>query len=303
LLLDFSPIAVSAWAFLWAKRHYHCRSYAYVTDFFPFHHRRAGLNLGGGLGFATALALESTLLRKFETIACMSPAGVDYVKRHYHLRQDQRVRLLHLWGDTRLPPISDARAVRSANALPPDRPIILFGGQITEGRGIEELLEVAAMARQRRPDLLCLFIGSGRLEPLVRTAIDSGQDNVVLRAPVGRDEYLALAGACDIGVVSTVANTGVPSFPSKTIDYLRAVIPIVASVEETTDYSEFIQQNGFGVATRAGEPEAFLSALLEVLDDPSRRERMVTRGRQALTKFFDVTVAARTILDQAFGDE
>lgn len=300
LLLDFSPLVVTAWPIIWAKRHYKCRGYAYLTDFFPFHQHGAGQQIGGRIAFKMGLLLETFLLRHFETVGCMSPTGIEYVARHYRLKPSQRVRLLHLWGDISLPAPQDARALRAMYDLPADRPIILFGGQIAEGRGIEELLEVAIRAKRARPDLVFLFMGTGRLEPLVQERIDAGCDNIILRAPVRRDDYLALVTSCDIGVVSTVAGTGVPSFPSKTIDYLRAGIPVVASVEETTDYGEFVDRNGFGIATLAGDPAAFLAAILRVLDDPLARERMSARGREALSRFFDVNMAARTILNQAF---
>lgn len=300
LLLDFSPLVVTAWPILYAKRHYRCRSYAYLTDFFPYHHRAAGLGVGREVGFKAAVQLETQLMRRFDTIACMSPAGLKYVAKHYRLKPSQRIRLLHLWGDTSLPSPQDRHALRVTYDLPADRPIILFGGQLTQGRGIEELLEVAARARQIRPDLVFLFMGTGRLAPLVQQHVDAGADNVILKAPVDRDNYLSLVTACDIGVVSTVANTGVPSFPSKTIDYLRAGVPVVASVEDTTDYSDFVERNGFGVATVAGNPDAFLAALLRVIDDPAARVRMVANGRDTLKRYFDVDVAARTILEQAF---
>lgn len=300
LLLDFSPLVVTAWPIKWAKRHFRCRGYAYLTDFFPFHQSGAGQDIGGKAAFRAGVAIETHLLRHFETIACMSPAGIDYVKQHYSLKREQRVCLLRLWGDTKLPDPQDRNELRLTHRLPADRPIILFGGQIAEGRGIEELLEVARRAKLIRPDLVFLFMGKGRLEPLVQARIDDGLDNVILKAPVSRDNYLALVTACDIGVVATVADTGVPSFPSKTIDYLRAGIPIVASVEATTDYAEFVEDNGFGVAVTAGDPAAFLAALLQVIDDPSTRKVMSERGRSALTRHFDVAGAARTVLAQAF---
>lgn len=302
LLLDFSPLVITARLILWAKRRFRCRGYAYLTDFFPYHQRGAAQNIGGSIGFRVGVRLETLLLQHFETIACMSPAGIDFVKRHYALKRNQSVRLLHLWGETFAPPPQERTATRAAHELPSERPIILFGGQIAEGRGIEELLEVARLAEQMRPELLFLFMGSGRLEPLVRARIASGCSNVVLRPPVARDDYLSLVSACDVGVVSTVAGTGVPTFPSKTIDYLRAGVPIVASVEDTTDYGRFVEENGFGVATAAGDPGAFLAAIFRVVDDPNAFEHMVLRGKEALHRYFDANRAAATILAQAFGD-
>ncbi|HWI86378.1 MAG TPA: glycosyltransferase, partial [Sphingomonas sp.] len=238
LMISFSPLVTTGFPILWAKRRFGCRGVAYITDFFPLH-QQAAKQINGRIPVAIGLAIENMLLRRFETIACMSPAGVSYLRRHYRIRADQSTPVLRLWGDTDpLPPV-DRGATRARFGLPDDRPIILFGGQISEGRGIEDILVMARLARQRRPDLLFFLLGEGRLEPLVHAYIEGGGDNAILHPAVTRDAYLEIASACDVGLVATVPNTGVPTFPSKTIDYLRAGIPIAASIETTTDYGAF----------------------------------------------------------------
>ncbi len=107
-----------------------------------------------------------------------------------------------------------------------------------------------------------------------------------------------LAGACDVGLVSTTADTGVPTFPSKTIDYIRAGVPVVASVETTTDYRDFVRENGFGVVVDAGDRAGLLAAIGSLVDDPARREMMIQAGRRTLSEHFDVAVAARKIIAQ-----
>ena len=299
MMISFSPLVTTAFPILWAKRHFRCRGFAYITDFFPLHQQAAG-QIKGGLPVAIGLALENMVMRRFETIACMSPAGVSYLREHYRLRSDQVTPVLRLWGDITPLPAIDRRAIRARYGLPPDRPIILFGGQISEGRGIEELLEMAGLAAARNPDLLFLLLGEGRLDPLVRNHIAAGGDNVVLHPPVARDDYLSIAAASDIGLVATIGDTGVPTFPSKTIDYLRAGLPVVASIEATTDYGAFITDNGFGIPVVAGATEQWLEAIVRIIDTPGLRETMVASGRRALAAHFDVAQAARTIVEHGF---
>lgn len=297
-MLCFSPLVVSALAIWEGQRRVTQGSYAYLTDFFPFHQAGAGMKIGGKLGFTVASALETSLVRKFDIVGCMSPAGLDYARDHYHLRDEQKLHLLRLWGDISPPPPSDRSAVRALEDLPLDRPIMLFGGQISEGRGIEELLDVAEIAHVERPDLTFLFMGTGRLEGMVRDRIASGLDNIILRGPVPRENYLKVVAACDIGIVCTVADTGVPSFPSKTIDYLRAGVPVVASVEDTTDYLDFVNDNAFGVAVKAGDARRTLDVLTTMINDPASMARMVENGRKTLERYFDSARAAEAVLSE-----
>lgn len=297
LIVSFSPLVTTGISILWAKRHYRCRAVAYITDFFPLHQAAAQQIKGRGK-LAIGLALETMLMHRFETIACMSPAGIAYLRAHYRLNGQQTTPVLRLWGDIEPLPAIDRAAIRTRHRLPLDRPIILFGGQIGEGRGIEDLLEMARLARRERPDLLFLLLGEGRLEPLVHAYIAEGADNVVLHPPVARDAYLQVAAACDIGLVATLGGTGVPTFPSKTIDYLRVGLPIAASIEATTDYGNFVEDNGFGTAVIAGDAATWLDAVTRILDAPETHKAMVAAGRCALRAHFDVAQAARLILKE-----
>lgn len=297
LIVSFSPLVTTGLSILWAKRRFRCRGFAYITDFFPLH-QQAARQIEGRIPVAIGYAIENMLMRRFETIACMSPAGVAYLRDHYRIGPGQRTPVLRLWADTEpLPPI-DRSAIRSSHGFPTDRPIILFGGQISEGRGIEDLLEMAKLARVLRPELLFLLLGQGRLEPLVRDYIAAGGNNVLLHPAVSRETYLSIAAACDVGLVATLGGTGVPTFPSKTIDYLRVGLPVVASVESTTDYRNFVEENGFGLAVTAGDAKGWLQAILKIVDMPDLHAAMIAAGRDALRTHFDVANAARLILTE-----
>jgi glycosyltransferase involved in cell wall biosynthesis len=300
LIISFSPLVTNGMSILWAKRRYRCRAIAYITDFFPLHQAAAGQIRGRGK-VAIGRALETMLMHRFETIACMSPAGIAYLRNHYRLKSGQTTPVLRLWAEIDpLPPV-DRAIVRGRHGLPLDRSIILFGGQIAEGRGIEDLLDMARLARCQRPDLLFLLIGEGRLEPLVRAYVHNGGDNVRLHPPVPRDSYLEIAAACDLGLVATLGDTGVPTFPSKTIDYLRVGLPIAASIEATTDYGDFVEENGFGTAVIAGKVQIWLDAVTHILDSPETHAAMVSAGRRALLAHFDVAQAAQLVLREGLG--
>ena len=282
LLICFTPCVTVAAQLLWATKHFRTRNMLFVLDFFPYHHRSIGL-LPGGLVFAVARRFEEYLIRKFDVIGCMSPMNVEYLCRRYRLRDQQRVEVTPIWGHITSPPPIDRGTVRQKYGLPLNKKIAVFGGQMTEGRGVEEILQAAAMLKDKCPDLAFLLIGEGRLEYLVEACIAAGGDNVIFHRRLPRADYLGLISACDFGLVCTVTGVDVPTFPYKTIDYLRANLPIVAAVEETTDYGRFLHERRLGVALPAGDPRALAEAIEQFTEGP--RE---AAAHSCLYEVFDV---------------
>ena len=298
LIVGFSPLVTAAFILRWAFRRYRCPGFAYLVDFFPFHQNALGTVPAGPL-LAIARRAENGLLRLFSVVGCMSAAGETFLRRHYRLDASQAVAVVPLWADIApLAPI-DRTAVRARHGIAPDRKAVLFGGQITEGRGVEDMLAAARLAAEAHPDLLFLFAGAGRLCHLVAEQAARPGANVVLLGPLPRPDYLQLAQACDIGIVSTVAGTGVPTFPSKTIDYLRARLPIAASVESSTDYAAFVETNGIGLAVAAGKSDRFLAIIAAIAHDVSRAAAMRARASAVLSANFDVRETARRVLAMA----
>jgi glycosyltransferase involved in cell wall biosynthesis len=293
LVIVFSPATAKHALLSWAQARAD-KSVYYITDFFPFHHRALGL-IGPYPVFAMARLFERMLVRRFDTIGCMSPAGIAYLQGHYPLRPSQRLIIVPPWGGpfARLEVQRDLE--RRRRWLPRDQPILLFGGQIVEGRGIETILAAAGIAQQRQLAVVFALIGSGRLVPLVKQAIDEGITTLRLLLPEARDDYLKLAAACDVGLVVTVADVDVPTFPSKTIDYLRVGLPILAAVETSTDYGSVIESWGVGKAIPAGAPAALLDAAMTMLSDLPQLARMRERGPKVADTHLSVQSAARSI--------
>ncbi|MGE8304127.1 MAG: glycosyltransferase family 4 protein [Pseudomonas kermanshahensis] len=298
LLIGFSPAVTMALPLLWQRFIGRARSYMVLWDFFPYHQQQVGL-MPSGIVFRLAKWLESTLIRSFDHVGCMSPANVAYLKRHYPLRASQGIHILPIWGGNAPIVAVDRSRVRQAAGLPLDRQIVVFGGQLVHGRGLEDLLEVARIAARGGSRSHYLIMGSGTLEGLVQAYLGEGHGNLTWIARVPRDQYLEIAQSCDAALVCTVRDVDVPSFPSKTIDYLRLGLPIVASVERSTDYGEFIVQQGVGVCVEAGEPVQLHVCIEQLLADDERLAEMARRGPACMAEHFDVEQVARLLLSQA----
>lgn len=298
LSIGFSPAATMALPLTWQRLFGRVRSYMVMWDFFPYHQQQIGL-MPSGIIFRLTQWLENALIRSFDHVGCMSPANVAYLKRHYRLRAEQGVHILPIWGRNAPVVPVDRQQVRQAAGLPLDRPIVVFGGQLVHGRGLEDLLEVARLASREGSRSYFLIMGSGTLEGLVKAYLDEGHGNLSWIARVPRERYLEIAQACDAALVCTVRDVDVPSFPSKTIDYLRLSLPIVASVEQSTDYGEFIVQQGVGVCVEAGDPSQLHGCIERLLADEARLAELGRRGPECMARHFDVEQVTRQLLGQA----
>ncbi len=263
----------------------------FIWDFFPDHAHEIG-RIPSGLSLRIARAAERRLVKRFTALICTLPGNADYLREHFDLRPSQRVLITPIWGEVSQIGSVDAAAVRERHSLPQGVPIAVFGGQLIEGRGFEQMLGAADAALMAGSNLRFLFIGEGRLAPMVLERSQS-QANVLYRHSIPRSDYLELLGACDVGMVATVPGVSSFSIPSKTIDYLRAGLPIVAAVEHGNDYLQILQRYHVGSGVPFGEPQLYFEEL----------ERLAARGsiriaaRRCLEDVFDVRHAVATVLE------
>ena len=78
------------------------------------------------------------------------------------------------------------------------------------------------------------------------------------------------------------------------IEALASGVPVVAHRQGA--FPELLQETGGGVLVPPGEPAALAAALLELLRDPPRRERLGRAGRAAVERLHgDTAMAAATV--------
>ena len=267
----------------------------FIWDFFPAHHREIG-RIPVGLLYHVARAWERRLIRHFTAIICTLPGNADYLRRNYPLTPAQRVLVTPVWADTIPRPPIDIAEIRRRYGLPPDHPVAVFGGQLTAGRGFEQMLGAADVAHAEASPLLFLFVGDGPLAPMLQERADK-QVNVLYRPPLTRDDYLDLLAACDVGMVATVPGVTSFSIPSKTVDYLRSGLPVVAAVEHGSDFVAILERYGVGSAVPFNEPARFRREAERLATDPAVRSAVRKAAPRCLDEVFDVRHALATLMN------
>jgi D-inositol-3-phosphate glycosyltransferase len=190
-------------------------------------------------------------------------------------------------------------ACRHALDLPRDRPIILFVGRVDPIKGIETLLEVAALmaadVAESAPPLF-LFIG-GDLD-------DAGE-------PIGplagvRDAATALGVADRFHFVGSQPQNELPCFygaadlvavPSRyesfglvAVEAMACGTPVVASRVGGLRYT--IEEGVSGLLVPHSDPAALAAALAALLSDDPRRLAMAASARAAAERFAWPAVAS-----------
>jgi glycosyltransferase involved in cell wall biosynthesis len=157
------------------------------------------------------------------------------------------------------------------------------------------MIDAARIAEEAGAPTLYLFVGDGRLRPVIADAA-SQCTNIRIVPPVGRSEYLSLVGACDVGMVATIKEFTSWAFPSKTIDYLRAGIPVVTAVEPGSDYPALLAPYDVSIDVECGDARAFQAAVEKLASSGPPRAQLRSNARRCLDEVFDVRHAVNAVL-------
>jgi colanic acid biosynthesis glycosyl transferase WcaI len=175
-------------------------------------------------------------------------------------------------------------------------PVVLYAGNIGFSQSLELMLEAA----RRRPNVTFLINGDGSARAeLERRA--AALANVRFAGFVPEDRLVELLATGDVHVVALRRGLGAVSVPSKTYSILAAGRPVLAAIDPGTEVPRIVAASGAGVAVAPEDPDAFVAALEELLDDPERAAAMGRAGRAWVTGAASpASVAAR--YEQLVGD-
>lgn len=207
---------------------------------------------------------------------------------------DQLITVTRLWADALVERGQRAERVEVVMNLPdedlfaPRAPVIreapnpltlVYHGTITRRYGIDVLLQALAAVRSRRPVKLILH-GRGEYVPEVERLIgelDLAEVVELSTALLPTDELPGIIGRADIGIVPNrrdVFTDGI--LPTKLMEYAALGVPAIVS---RTGATEAYFSDEMVRYVPAGDPDALADAIVELGDDPRRREAMATAAQ------------------------
>ena len=170
----------------------------------------------------------------------------------------------------------DAERLRRRLAIPPDRPVVLYGGTFESYQGLGQLLEAIPAVRAVIPDATFVLVGAengtgAAVRAQGAALLQSGALHVIDRQP--RHEIPSYLGLADV-LVSPRSYGG--NLPLKVFDYLAAGRPIVAT-DIPTHRTVLNEDRAVLVPTGSAD---LARGILSLLLDPERADRLARAGRR-----------------------
>ena len=162
---------------------------------------------------------------------------------------------------------------QTLHALPlPDlpRPIFLYQGGLTKGRGLPEIVDNFGSVRSGS----LVLMGAGPLaEELAARAASTGlTDRVTVLPPVAPEDVVRVAASADIGVIPYVAGSlnNYYSSPNKLFDYLHAGLAIVAT--NLPFVAQVLSETGAGMVANTDSAVDLAGVMDRLADNPAQLE-------------------------------
>lgn len=260
---SFSPV-ITAWFFVLYFRKVEKRALFYF-DFFPIHHFQIN-KIKSVILQKILYIIESRLVKYFDFVGCMSPKNIDFFIKYFSF-DTAKVFEVPLWFRNSCIKKNKVESIELKKKLGvnPSDLLLLFGGQLEKGRGIEFLCELGKKITLMNIPVTIIVLGKGSLESLVINA--SNKFNRIKHlGSVSKSEYKKFLELVDIGLAITVGGVDVPTYPSKIIEYSAASLPILANIESTSDISDILHKYDAGFVSNSGDMTMFLSDLTKFLD-------------------------------------
>ena len=272
------------------------RTYLLLKDIFPQNAVDLGMFSRRSLFFRLFRHKERELYRLSDHIGCMSPANVEFVLRHNPDVDERKVHVNPNSIEVQEQRVVNKNAVRRKYGLPTDRPIFIYGGNLSRPQGIDFLLQ---MLEQYEHDASLFFViaGSGTEYPKVESWFSTHQpQNARLQPYLPKEEYDLLVQSCDVGMIFLDRRFTIPNFPSRLLSYLEYRMPVIIASDTNTDIGRIAEENGFGVWSESGDAAHFI-ANVERLMNPQTRKEMGERGYRYLLDNYTVDKTYSIIID------
>jgi len=184
----------------------------------------------------------------------------------------------------------DLQAFEPKNEQKPFPPVILAVGQLVERKGFRYLLKACQILKQRGIIFSCNIVGDGEEMDLLREKIEEyGIDklvNLLGREPQERVRKL-LQEASIFTLPSIVTDFGGrEGIPVALMEAMAMKLPVVST--RTVGIPELIENGKEGILVEERNAEELSSALEFLLKNPQTRNQMGIRGRNKVSKDFNL---------------
>lgn len=300
LIFTHTPFISNANLINGLKEHFNCKSMLHLWDIFPQNGEDIGL-LKNRLLINYFKSVEKKMYEAFDYVGCMSKGNLEYMKSHDEGFNKRQYFVLKNWAIIKPELEVDRDIFREKYGYTKNDFICIFGGNMGKPQRLENLVCLAEKSKLNK-DIKFLFVGKGTEQNKIEEmAKEKKLNNIKFLNYIPREDYEKLTASCDVGLVSLDERFTVPNFPSKTTDYFKLKLPILASLDSCSakDYGIFLQEDvKGGLFAPAGDSEKLYNQLMKLYSSRELRVNLGNNGRKYYEKNLGVHRAYETIMKE-----
>lgn len=199
---------------------------------------------------------------------------------------EEKIEVIYNWVDEKLvvPVSKRENPLYQEFNLDRDKFRVVYAGNLGNAQNIDVIINAAVRLKEHNGIEFVLF-GSGGLENDIKKRIDNeGLTNVKMfpLQPARKVSYVYSLG--DLCIVSCKAGFGGSAMPSKTWSILSTARPVLANFDEG-ELKRTLEENDFGIFTKADDVGAMVKVILELSEQPERCDEMGRKGRAYIEEY------------------
>ena len=304
LVLYSTPPITLCNAIEYVKKRDNAKTYLLLKDIFPQNAVDLGmLSKSGAKGilYKYFRNKEKKLYALSDRIGCMSQANVDYVLKHNPEVNSSKVEVCPNCVEPVDMSVSEEQriAIRQKYGIPLDKKVFVYGGNLGKPQGIPFLINCLRAAKDT--GAYFLIVGDGTEYSKLEAFLNQEKpEHVKLMKRLPKEDYDAMVGSCDVGMLFLDHRFTIPNFPSRLLSYMQAKLPVLAVTDPNTDVGKVIVDGGFGWLCESNDVEAFKNKVTEIV-----KSDLVTKGsnsRKYMLDNYDVKDSYKIIMKH-FGKE
>ena len=287
----------------YVKKRDNCKSYLLLKDIFPQNAVDLGMmqkNGVKGLLYKYFRCKEKKLYAASDYIGCMSQANVDYVLSHNPEVRPENVEVCPNCVDVIDASVTYEKRneIRKKYGIPLDKKVFVYGGSLGKPQGIPFLIECLKKVQDNK-DAFFLIVGGGTEYKRIESFISEAHPhNIKLMQSLPKNDYDAMVGACDVGMIFLDHRFTIPNYPSRLLAYMQAKLPVLAVTDPNTDIGQVIVEGGFGWWCESNDVSKFYDVVECILQ--SDLVSMKEKEYQYLLEHYSATHGYKIITSKNF---
>lgn len=228
--------------------------------------------------------LATRLMKKLEGHVLRSATRVSVIHERFKYFiadslgvEESKVSVIRNWTHIDSPTNVDRLRIRAKLGWGEDDVIVLHAGNMGVKQGLENVVDAARIARERKSRVRFVLLGDGNQRQRIEE-LSVGVDNLQILKPLPDPEFTAALHSADILLVHELAGLREMAVPSKLTSYFSAGLPIIAATDAASTTADELEKSQGGLRVEPGLPEQLVDAAETLYADPGLSQTMGAAG-------------------------